>query len=532
MRNLKIFVILLAIAFMAFLAACSGDSGETDETNAETSEETNGEEESSETSSEEATGEQVLRIANDQEPAGLDPHITPAHSSVRVYSKIYSTLVRFDENMEITADLAEDWDWADDQTLVFQVREGVTFHNGDEVTAEDAVFSFARILDEETGSHIASYFSSVDSIEATDTYEVTFNLSSPDATLLTNFTNSSAAIINQSVLEENGDLQQVAVGTGPFKLEEWVPDNRVTLLKNEDYYMEGQPALDSVEYYTMVDEASRLSAIRTGEVDMTTLTAQSSELLQNEESINVMDYQTLEYSYVGFDMNHEILSDQNVRQALSLATNREGIADIVWNGQATVTGPIAPSMGEWSIDVTEHELYSNDLDKARQLLEEAGYPDGFEIEITTASTYDDMIDTAQILQQQWAEIGVEATIKQVEWAEYIDIWSNTSADVLVGRNGSGSDPDRAMNYFFNSEGSANVWGFADEAYDEIVLDGKTTIDQEERQEIYVEAQNHLLDLSPNLFLVSPMNYVAVRDTVENYQPYPHNAEYILDVTKK
>ena len=532
MKNKKILLALFAITFMMLLVACGGsdDEGSSGETDTEKTEDTNTETE--EGNEEESSGEQVLKIANDQEPAGLDPHITPAHSSVRVYSKIYSTLVRFDENMEITSDLAKEWDWKDDTTLVFQLREGVTFHNGDEVTAEDVIYSFERILDEETGSHIASYLGSIDSMEATDTYEVTFHLASPDATLLTNLTNSSAAIVNQAVVEENGDLQQVAVGTGPFKLEEWVPDNRVTLSKNEDYYVEGQPAVDKLEYYTMVEEASRLSAVRTGEVDMTTVTAQSAELLENEENVNVMDFQTLEYSYVGFDMNHEILSNQKVRQALSLATNREAIADIVWNGQATVSGPIAPSMGNWSIDVKEHDLYSNDLDQARQLLEEAGYGDGFEIEITAASTYADMIDTAQILQQQWAEIGVDASIKQVDWGEYIDIWSNTSADVLVGRNGSGSDPDRAMNYFFNSEGSANVWGYADEAYDEIVTNGKTTIDDEKRQEIYVEAQNHLLEQSPNLFLVSPKNYVAVRDSVENYQPYPHNAEYIVETTKK
>ena len=304
----------------------------------------------------------------------------------------------------------------------------------------------------------------------------------------------------------------------------------MTLSKNEDYYMEGQPVLDAVEYYTMVDEAARLSAIRTGEVDMTTLTGQSAQLVDGSEGINVMEYQSLEYSYAGFDMNHEILSDEKVRQALSLATNRESIATIVWDGQATVTGPIAPSMGDWSIDVTEHELYSNDLDKARELLDDAGYPDGFAIEITTASTYDDMIDTAQLLQQQWAEIGVDVTIKQVEWGEYLDIWTNTSADILIGRNGSGSDPDRAMNYFFNSNGSANVWGFADEEYDEIVQNGKTTIDEAERHDIYTEAQNYLLDKSPNLFLVSPKNYVVARDTVENYEPYPHNSEDIMETT--
>lgn len=524
-----ILLALLSILLLVFLAACNSgnEEGSGSENNNQNNEETDSTNEETVT-----TGEQVLKIANDQEPAGLDPHLTPAFSSVRIYSKIYSTLVRFDGNMNIVSDLAESWEYVEDNTLVFQLREGVQFHNGDDFTAEDVKYSFERILDKDTGSHIASYFKSVESIEVTGTYEVTFNLSSPDATLITNLTNPSAAIVSQAVIEENGDLKQVAVGTGPFKLKEWVPDNRVTIVKNENFYVEGQPVLDQVDYYTMVDEASRLSAIRTGEVDMTTLTAQSSKLIDGEKNIDVMSYQSLEYSYVGFDMDHEILSNQLVRQALSLATNRESVANIVWNGNAEVTGPVAPSMGDWAIDVEEHKLYSNDLDKARDLLEEAGYPDGFEIEITTASTYDDMISTALVLQQQWREIGVEASIKQIEWGEYIDTWINRSADILVGRNGSGTDPDRALNYFFNSEGSANVWGFSDSEFDEIVVEGKVTIEEAERQEIYTEAQNYLLDLSPNLFIVSPMNYVAVRDTVENYTPYPHNTEYILETSKK
>ncbi|GAA0342462.1 ABC transporter substrate-binding protein [Bacillus carboniphilus] len=508
---------IMIISLSVILIACSGtnEEGKSD----------NGDDDNKQV-------EQVLKIANDQEPAGLDPHKTPAHSSVRIYSQVYSGLVEFDKDMNIVGDLAVDWNQPDDQTYVFNLHEGVKFHNGREMKAEDVKYSFERILAEETASHIASYFSNVESIEVLGDYQIQFKLKSTDATFLSNLTNASAVVVAKEVVEEHGDLQQEAIGTGPFKFVEWVPDNRVVLEKNEEYYKEGLPKLDEVIYYTMKDEAARLSAIRTGEVDLTTLTAQSASLLENQEKIDIKSYQSLEYSYVGFNVNSEILKDEKVRQALSLATDRQSIADIVWNGDAVISGPVAPSMGDWSIDVESHELYSKNLEKAKELLAEAGYPDGFEITITTASTYADMVDTAQILQQQWKEIGVEATIKQIEWGEYIDTWLNTSADILIGRNGSGTDPDRALNYFFHSTGSANVWGFADSDYDALVETGKTTVDLEERKTIYTEAQEKLLELSPNLFLVSPMKYVAVRDSVEGFTPYPHNGEYILDVTKK
>ncbi|MBP1948047.1 ABC transporter substrate-binding protein [Virgibacillus litoralis] len=512
----KIFLFFLLLIVAVVVAACSDDS----ETTAD-----------GEDGGEEAA-EQVLKIANDQEPAGLDPHKTPAHSSVRVYSKVYEGLVTFDENMEIKGQLAKDWEQPDDSTYIFNLVEGVKFHNGREMTAEDVLYSFERIMDEETASHISSYFSDVENIEVMGDYKIKFELAAPNATFLSHLTNSSAAIVPKEVVEENGDLQQVAVGTGPFVFEEWVPDSSVTLSKNEDYYIEDVPKLDRVEYYTMKEEAARLSAIRTGEIDMTTLTAKSTELLEGEDAVNIKGYQSLEYSYIGFNVDKEPFNNKKVRQALSLATDRQNIADVVWDGEAIITGPIAPAMGDWSIDVEQEELYQRDLEKAKELLAEAGYPDGFSTEITTASTYADMVDTAQLLQQQWKEIGVNAEIKQIEWGEYIDTWSNTSADILVGRNGSGTDPDRAMNYFFHTDGSANVWNFSNEEYDAIVEKGKRTIDQEKRKDIYVEAQEKLLDLSPNLFLVSPENYVAVRDGVKDFTPYAHNGEDIDHVYKK
>ncbi|MCP3027905.1 ABC transporter substrate-binding protein [Halobacillus sp. A5] len=509
-------LLLLVLVLSLIMSACSEESDAGDE----------GEDTSK-------GAAQELKIANDQEPAGLDPHKTPAHSSVRIYSKIYEGLVSLDENMEIEGQLAESWDQPNDDTYVFNLVEGVQFHNGREMTAEDVKYSFERILDEETASHIASYFNMVDSIEVVDDYTVQFNLSEPSASFLNNLTNASAAIVPEELVEENdGDLQQVAEGTGPFTFVEWVPDSKVTLEKNEDYYIEGQPKLDTVSYYTMKEEASRLSAIRTGEVDMTTVGAKSSSLLEDQENVEVIDYQSLEYSYVGFNVDKEPFNDEKVRQALSLATDRDKVTEIVWDGDAEQSGPVAPSMGEWPIDVTEAELYNRDIEKAKELLAEAGYENGFETEITTASTYPDMVDTAQLLQQQWAEIGVEASINQIEWGEYIDVWSDTSADVLIGRNGSGTDPDRSLNYFFHTEGSANVWNFSDGDYDQLVEEAEMESDQEARKEMYVEAQEEIINLSPNLFLVSPKNYVAVNESVADYTPYAHNAEDIVEVTKE
>lgn len=512
----KFWVLVLLSCIAIFTVACSGKDTKTE----------------GEAGEKKPNAEQTLKIANDQEPAGLDPHKTPAASSVRIYSQVYEGLLTFDKDMKIVGQLAEKWEQPDDLTYVFNLVKGVKFHNGREMTAEDVKYSFERILDEKTASHIKSYFANIDSVEAVDPTTVKFTLAKPDATFLANLTHSSAVVVAKEVVEEKGDLQQTAVGTGPFKFEKWVPDNSVTLTKNPDYYIKDTPKLDKVVYYTMKEESARLSAIRTGEIDFTTVSAKSAELLGKSKDLTIKPYQSLEYSYVGFNVNNKPLNDEKVRQALSLATDRQSIADIVWNGDAVISGPVAPSMSDWAIDVTKEEFYQKDQDKAKTLLAEAGYPDGFEIVITTASTYPDMVDTAQLLQQQWKEIGVKATIKQIEWGDYIDTWSNKKADILIGRNGSGTDPDRALNYFFHSTGSANVWNFADKNFDSIVEKGKQTIDTEERKQLYTQAQKELLNLSPNLFLVSPMNFVAVRNNVEGFTPYPHNAQNIIGVSIK
>jgi len=520
-------LMFFALVFTSILiAACSNSENTSNDS-------TTNENKDSETTSEQTTNvEQVFNIAVDQEPAGLDPHKTPAQSSVRIYGQTYEGLVTFDENMQIVGQLAESWEQPDDTTYIFHLVEGVKFHNGREMTADDVKYSFDRIMAEETASHIKSYFANVKAIEVVDPLTVKITVNTPDATFLTNLTNSSAVVVAKEVVEENGDLQQVVVGTGPFKFEEWVPDNHVTLVKNEDYYIEGQPKLDKVVFNTMKEESSRLSAIRTGAIDFAMVSAKSAELIKDNSDINIMNYQSLEYSYIGFNVNKEPFNNEKVRQALSLATDRQTIANIVWNGDAIISGPVAPSMGDWAIDVNKEELYQRDIEKAKQLLAEAGYENGFDTVITTASTYPDMVDTAQILQQQWKEIGVNASIKQIEWGEYIETWSNTSADILVGRNGSGIDPDRALNYFFHTDGSANVWGFSNEDFDKLVTQGKQTIDSDERHAIYTEAQKQLINLSPNLFLVSPMNFVAVRSNVEGYTPYPHNALDLVNITKK
>ena len=489
----KWFMALIAVCMLA-LAACSGDK---------------------ETSGEKSNGKKELIVAADQDPVGLDPHITPAASSVRIYSLIYERLVSMDSEMKLVPALAEKWDVSEDgKTITFNLRKDVKFHNGRELTSEDVKYSFERILNPETGSTVASYFASVNAIETPDESTVVFKLNTPDAAFLTNTTASSASIVPKEVK----DLVTEAVGTGPFMLDEMKSGQYVTLKKNPDYSHKDTIKYDSIRFNIMKDESQRTAAIRSGKVDIAAVSADTATLLEKTKNVEVKSYQSMEYSYLGINVAKEPFNNVKVRQAISYAVDRQEIIDSVWKGEASLTGPISPAMDQWAIDVTKEPSYKVDQEQAKLLLEEAGYADGFDTVIYTASTYPDMIDSAQVIQEQLKAIGINAEIKQLEWGAYIDMWKSKDTDMLVGRNTSGTDPDRSTRYFFSTEGSANVWNYSNPAFDATVQKAIETIDETERKSLYEQAQKQLIEENPNLFLASPNNFYAVSSRVEGFEP--------------
>lgn len=489
----KWYMVLFSVCLLV-LAACSGDD---------------------ETSGEKSSSKKELIVAADQDPVGLDPHITPAASSVRIYSLIYERLINMDSEMQLVPGLAEKWEVSEDgKTITFTLRKDVKFHNGRELTSEDVKYSFERILNPDTGSTVASYFASVNAIETPDENTVVFKLNTPDAAFLTNTTASSASIVPKEV----EDLVTEAVGTGPFIMEEMKSGQYVTLKKNPDHANADSIKYDSIRFNIMKDESQRTAAIRSGKVDIAAVSADTATLLEKDKNVEVKSYQSMEYSYLGINVAKEPFNDVKVRQAISYAVDRQEIIDSVWKGEASLTGPISPALDQWAIDVTKEPSYTTDQEEAKRLLKEAGFADGFDTVIYTASTYPDMIDSAQVIQEQLKAVGINAEIKQLEWGAYIDMWKSKDTDMLVGRNTSGTDPDRSTRYFFSTEGSANVWNYSNPAFDETVQKAIETIDEGERKSLYEQAQKQLIEENPNLFLASPNNFYAVSSRVEGFEP--------------
>ena len=522
MKAKKILSLISLMIVMAFaLTACGGNQEKP----------SSGEQPGQSSETPAAAPAQVLKYGTDAEPVGLDPHTVSSTSSIRIFRQIYDTLIDVDTEMNFIPSLAESWEQPDDLTYIFKLREGVKFHNGREMTAEDVKYSFERVLNPDTAAIGKSYYDSIDTIEVVDTYTVKFTLKEPFAPFMTNLTSLYGAIVPKEVVEENGNLMQKACGTGPFMLKEWIPDNKVILEKNPDYFVEGEPRLDAIEYYVMTDESARVAALRTGSVDVIKLPASSIPLVEGNADINILEYQSNDYSYVGFNLDLDKFKDVRVRQAISLAINRQEIIDLVYDGNAKVTGFVPEAMGRWAIDFQAEELYQQNIEKAKQLMAEAGYADGFETTIAVG-LLDDINATGEVLQKQLEQIGIKATIQNLESGQYVDAWKNRTHEMMVGRNGAGTDPNRAVAFFFSSTGSANVWGYSNPEVDELCNQGKVTVDEAERESIYKEAQKLIVNDVPNLFIASPMEYYFARKNVLGFVPTTFDIENFTNVVIK
>lgn len=528
-------IIIVCSLLISVFAGCN----KTPESEDTGSTETTGITETDAASTDDATAdEQVLKYGTDTWPAGFDPHTISAVAALRVFSQVYETLVEYDEDMSIIGRLAESWETQDDVTYIFYLREGVLFHNGQEMTAEDVKYSFDRILGNTDDGDIGalgssdSYYGGIESIEVIDDYTVQFNLTSTNAAFLSSLTNWYGSIVCQEEVDANdGSLATIEsmCGTGPFKYSDSIVDNTITLVKNEDYYIEGKPVLDGITFYLISDESARLAALRTGEINLCSMSALNLSDVEGDSSLQVISYQTNNYTYVGFNLSNEKLQDESVRQAMSMALDRESIIDYVYDGAATVSTFVPSSMGNWFWDAeSKSPLYSYDVEAAKALMEEAGYSEDNRLSISMAAGLLDAIrDTAVIIQQQLKEIYIDVEITNLESGEYVDVWgimdtADAGYDTMVGQNGAGVDPSRAVGFFYSTSGSANVWGYSNERVDELCGLGLSTLDEDERASYYLEAQELIVEESPNLWIASPIEYFFASSSVQGYSPFVGN----------
>jgi peptide/nickel transport system substrate-binding protein len=447
------------------------------------------------------------------DPEGFDPHITSAHSSFEILENVYDTLVTVDESLNMVPSLAESWEISDDNvTWTFTLRQGVTFHNGRPLTAEDVVYSYERIMNPDTGSGVAWRFGSVESVEAIDDLTVAINLTEPSPNLLGRIGAYKGMSIVPKEIVEDGSVGTIPVGTGPFRFVEYVPGDRVVLEANADYWEAGKPYLDELILKIIPDETVRLTNLQTGEVDwVDSLPPQRVTKLATSGEVIVDMVSGGDYWYIGLNLNREPFDDVRVRQAVAYAVNRADVAAAAkWDTATPNDGPIPPD-SFWYYD---YQPYEQDLETARQLLADAGYPDGFDTEFMPTSFYEETVRTAQVLQAQLSQIGINADIRTLEWGTWLEEEGSGNFDMYICGWIGNIDPD---DFFYAQHHTGQIFnftGYSNPEVDDLLDAGRVETDEAARKDIYDEVQQMIIDEAPYVYLYNPA-------VVQAWQPYVH-----------
>src|SRR5258705_1584523 len=436
----------------------------------------------------------TLILARAGEVTNLDPHKVPAFTSARVFELVYSYLMRLDESLAVQPDLAEAMPTvsADGKTVTVKIRSGVKFHNGDPLTSADVKYTYDRIIDQKTAAVARSFFTDVDTIAAPDATTVVFNLKAPNAALLAYMAHPNTGIVSKKIGEANADLskKETAIGSGPFKLVEWVPDNFMRFEANKDYYVTGQPYLDGIRINVVPDESGLAAALRTKAADMAIITdAKVAKTLRSEAAVTLDAKPSLSYNLLFMNTKRPPLDNIKVRQAIAYAIDRKAIIDAVAFGEGEGTGPVAPALANYALPTSQYPLYTRDVAKAKQLLQEANVgPVSFTIlTSTTEPAYGR--DIAQLVQAQLAEAGITVKIETTELTQYVDRWLKADFDMATGLNGGGPDPDFYVYRYFTDDGNLNfVTSYKNPVSSDAIKQPRAPTDPAKRKDLYTTTQ--------------------------------------------
>ena len=477
-----------------------------------------------------AEGEPVrggtLVVAKGIKQSTLDPTKANAQDSdYDLYAQIYEPLISMDASGNLIPCLAESWDVQDETTIVFKLKQGVVFHDGTPFNAEAVKFVMDWYKSEECSPWFASQIVELESVEVIDDYTVKMTLSEPSAVFLTSMSNYTSLMISPEAIKTYGDeLSLNAVGTGAFKLKEAVEGDHYTLVRNEDYWGLGEdglplPYLDEVVIKIIDDETVKATNLISGDVQLTDYlkTAVNIQMLQANSSVSVSRLPTADVYCLFPNVNYDMLQDVRVRQAIAYALNTDEMAAAMTQGLG--------SRSIWPVGVnqwfySDYTPYSYDPEKAKSLLAEAGYPDGFDITLQCISREPDNT-IMQIVQQQLAAVGINVKLESMERLAWVDLYTKQ----LGGQLGLAKmtyprvDAYVQLNTNMGGTSSNNYSQYKGEEFNKLLDQIKMEYDMEARKELLKQAQKVYLDDCATIFLYELPRYVAYSNRLQNYGTY-------------
>ena len=501
--------LLLAALLCAALTGCGGGS----------TEQTPAEKDPSTPDAAPVANEITVGIAQDLDDS-LDPHKTVKAGTREVMFNVFEGLVKPTPDGDLTPAVAESYTVSEDRlTYTFTLREGVKFHNGDTVTAEDVVYSINRCAAAtETGIVQVEAFSVIRSIEAVDERTVTITIAEPS--------NEFLSYLTVAVLPADYDQQDTApIGTGPFKFVSRAAQDSVVLEKFEEYW--GAPAyLDKVTLKIIENADSLMMSLQSGAIDLCSHLT-STQVAQLGDDFNVAEGTMNLVQAMYLNNAEKPFDDVRVRQALCYAVDKQAIIDIAFDGYGSPIGSsMYPAFGKY-FDDSLTNYYTKDVEKAKALLADAGYPNGFEMTITVPSNYKPHMDTAEVLVQQLAEIGVKATIQPIEWESWVsDVYAGRQFQSTVVGVDASTMTARALLERFTSTYGKNFINYNNAEYDALFQQVLSSSNDAEQTALYKQMERNLTENAANVYIQDLADLVAVRKGLEGVTFYPI---YVLDL---
>ena len=432
-----------------------------------------------------------LVFAEPSDIVTLDPPESTDSYSNKAINIIFDTLVDLDENSEFIPGLAESWEDKDGMEIIFHLRKGVKFHNGEELKASDVKFTMERVAANPKSKNMVAQVTSFDVI---DDYTISFKMSEPFAPIYVNLTEGACHIVNEKAVKEAGaDVNKKPVGTGAMKLEYWRVNDEAKLVRFDEHWA-GKPVTTSIRLRVIPESNSRTIALENGEVDtVTPVAAVDIERIKNNPKLAYNEMEASSVIYLSPNQNKEPFNNKLVRQAMHYATDKQSIIDVVYEGYALPGVSPFPTIMP-SFDETLKGKYTFDLEKAKALLTEAGYPNGFKAEVCVSS--DERNRAAQVLQSDYAKIGIELDINVMEFGTLMDYCNTGTHDMFIMGWGHATNQDRTMTNNFHSSSigpTGNRSWYNNPEVDKLIEEGRRTMEWTEREKIYKQLQNIIME---------------------------------------
>ena len=551
----KMSLFVMALFVFLVVVACETNGGSDDEDDngddngaEEAYPEDNGEEEDNDEPA--ADGLDHLIVGMAVEARSLDLHATNDMGSAQVTRQIFETVVKQDENMNIIPGLAHSWEQYDERIWEFHLIDDVYFHNGARLTAYDVAATFERAAESAQVAAILGMID-VDTIEVVDELTIRVGTPEPFAPFLSHLAHNAAGIMNADVLadaapggeaeELDADIDRIPIGTGPFMLadaSDWVSGDSIALVRFDDYHASipgfPMPEFNYLTFRFFPDPGARLAALETDAIHID-LNPNTDDYARIEDTPNLRweSVDGLRTEYMGMNNEHEHLSNVLVRQAINYAIDVEAIINAIYQGHGAV------GQTQLAANVFGHnpniEGFPYDVERGLELMAEAGLEDGFEIVLHANTERTDRVDIAQIVEQQLSDINIDVTIETMEWAHLLDLLDEGNSDMfMLGWTTVTGDGDYGLYPLLHSSQHGppgNFTRFTNEEVDDLLDAARTSVDVDERLDLYFQAQEILRDEAPWVIMLQERPSAVINYTlVNNFIAEPIGTHYLGNIT--